>query len=110
MKHVCVACQLFFKNYKSGVYVEEGMPYKDTDGTTKWRSYKLWCCDLKKCQGCGAEMLAGFGAQPIAEHYQSNYTEMLTRCSPIFRIDDCGNGPYHDTNDSSVDIAHGDDV
>lgn len=89
MTIVCVNCKLFFKAYKNGQYVEEGMPLGHGHPPTEWASYKLWACDRLKCQGCGAEILAGFSQRPIAEHYQAEYAATRDRLPVVFRIDDC---------------------
>lgn len=89
MTIVCVNCKLFFKAYKNGQYVEEGMPLGHGHPPTTWAAYKLWACDRLKCQGCGTEILAGFSQRALAEHYQGDYAEMRERLQPVFRIDDC---------------------
>ena len=82
---VCVQCQLFFKVKKNGVAIEEGMP----DGRGGWQSYKLWQGDLWECGGCRAQIVRGFGQQPIAEHYEDGYDRHVTHFQPLFRVDDC---------------------
>jgi hypothetical protein len=46
--------------------------------------YKLWDADLWACPECGAEIIAGFGNGPIAEHYQRDYAEQRARLQPIY--------------------------
>jgi len=82
---VCVPCKLFFKIKKNGVAIEEGMP----NGDGSWGPYKLWQGDLWECQGCGAQIVRGFGQQQIAEHYESDYAANVARHAPLFRVDDC---------------------
>ena len=82
---VCVQCRLFFKVKKNGVALEEGMP----DGRGGWQPYKLWLGDLWECLGCGAQIVRGFGSQPVAEHYEPTYQSQVRRLSPQFRVDDC---------------------
>ena len=84
-KPICVACRLFFKPKKNAIAVEEGMPRGD--GT--WAPYKLWEADLWECHGCGAQLVTGYGRQPIAEHYQPDYAEKVAGRAPLFRVDDC---------------------
>jgi hypothetical protein len=88
---VCVACGLFFKNRRNGVVIEERMP----DGAGGWKSYKLWGADLKECEGCGTQIVVGFGIRPIAEHYEPGYAETVRRLTPLVRVDDCGIGPFN---------------
>lgn len=68
---VCRPCGTFFKILKNSVGVEEGMP----NGSGGWQPYKLWDADLYKCEGCGAEVIAGFAREPLAEHYQGSYEQ-----------------------------------
>lgn len=82
---VCLPCRKMFGKKKNGVPLEEGMPRAGGE----WGSYKLWMGDLWQCEGCGAEIVVGFGLAPVAEHYQANYPEMLARFGNPPRIDDC---------------------
>jgi hypothetical protein len=61
---------------KIGVTVEEQLE----NGSP----YKLWVADLWICEECGVEIVAGFGAQPIAEHWQPTYAEQRARRAPIY--------------------------
>lgn len=65
---VCRPCGRFYRILKNGVPVEETMPRGDG-----WAPYKLWVGDLYKCEGCGAEVIAGFAREPVAEHYMESY-------------------------------------
>jgi len=85
----CIPCGKFFRVKKGGVAIEEGMPLTgDVHGP--WGPYKLWMADLCECPGCGAQVAAGFGHAPVAEHYQPGYRDMAERMKPIARVDDCG--------------------
>jgi hypothetical protein len=88
MKPICVPCKLFFRAEKNGYYFEEGMP-TTSDRNGPWQSYKLWSGDLWRCRGCGAEIIVGTGANPMAEHYQSDYAAKIERYQPEIRVDDC---------------------
>lgn len=68
-------CGRFMRVAKNGVTVEEQME----DGAP----YKLWGDDLYRCPGCGAEVVSGFGRQPLAEHYQPTYQQTRARYAPI---------------------------
>jgi predicted RNA-binding Zn-ribbon protein involved in translation (DUF1610 family) len=83
---VCVPCGLFLKIKKNGVPFEELMP----NGGEQWVPYKLWMADLYECRGCGAQVIAGQGAGPLAEHYQPTYAAEVARFPPLVRVADCG--------------------
>lgn len=87
----CLPCRTFFKIKKNGVPIVEGMPI-GREGA--WTDYKLWMGDLYGCESCGAEVIAGFGQQPIAEHYQPDYAVTRARYAPVARIEDCP-GMFH---------------
>src|ERR1051325_8431565 len=96
---VCPPCGRFYKTKRNGVSVEEGMPLgrRAPDGTYPegWQGYKLWSADLFECEGCGAQVVAGFAERPIAESYEPGYAESVAmaprRIEP--RIDDMM-GPF----------------
>jgi hypothetical protein len=69
-------CGRFMTVKKNSVTVEELME----DGAP----YKLWDADLWACESCGVEIIAGFGARPIAEHWQPTYAEARARLVPIY--------------------------
>ena len=54
---------------RQGVWVEEHMGHD--------RPYKIWMADLRKCSRCGIEVLAGFGANPVAEHFDEERYKKL---------------------------------
>jgi hypothetical protein len=61
---------------KNSVTVEELLE----DGSP----YKLWDADLWECVECGVEVISGFGARPIAEHWQLTYAAQRRRLAPIY--------------------------
>ena len=81
----CVKCKVFMICKKTGVWVEEGMP-KSGD---VWGPYKLWQADLAECPNCGFELITGFGANPVREHFMPDYAEVAERVKPMVRIDAC---------------------
>ena len=86
MMLACRPCGTFYKILRSGVSVEEGMP----NGSGGWQPYKLWQADLYKCEGCGAEVIAGFGRQPISEHYMSDYARLRAQVErDLTVVNDC---------------------
>jgi hypothetical protein len=84
-RHACVTCRLFFRPKRNAVCIEEGRP--NGDGT--WAPDKLWSADLLECQGCGAQIVTGYGREPLAEHYQADYADTRRAFAPLFRVDDC---------------------
>ena len=73
MKPACVKCQRFYRVKKNGFKFVEGMPIGSnvppgTQAPEMWSPYKLWACDLWRCDGCGHELLSGYAQRPIAEH------------------------------------------
>lgn len=72
---ILCGCGRFMRVKQNSVTVEELLE----DGAP----YKLWDADLWECVECGAEIVAGFGRGPIAEHWQPNYQELRARLAPI---------------------------
>jgi hypothetical protein len=95
MKPVCVPCQRFFRQTKTGFYFIEGMPVgpgRPKPGTAepdKWKPYKLWSGDKWECEGCGAEILSGFGLKPIAEHYEDDFAQAVKSFGAAYQVNDC---------------------
>ncbi len=116
MKPVCVNCGLFFKPKKNGAAFEEGMPttpesqmgnrpdgeglypghpdWSDflerlVDWEKGWGPYKLWKGDLWQCRGCGARIIVGVAARPVAEHFEEDYAARAAALEPVVRVDDC---------------------
>lgn len=96
MKPVCVPCQRFFRAKKNGFYFIEAMPVageRPAPGISepeKWTPYKVWVSDLWECEGCGARILSGFGREPLAEHYQPHFAEVVARVNANqLQVNDC---------------------
>jgi len=95
LKPVCVPCQRFFRPEKNNFYFIEGMPIGS--GVTppgnsqpeRWIPYKLWASDKWKCQGCGTEILVGFGQRAISEQYMSDFEELRKRLGAEYQVNDC---------------------
>src|SRR5215204_933512 len=100
LKPVCVPCARFFRPERNGYRFTEGMP----DGTwpsglgptppgvehdAYWQPYKLWVGDLWRCQGCGAEIVVGVVAGPVAEHYQEGFAETRHQGFNQLQVNDC---------------------
>ena len=93
-KPVCVKCERFYRPKKNGTTIIEMMPVvpgacPGTSEREKWKPYKLWMSDLWQCQGCGHELVVGFGQNPIAEHYQENFNQQVEERKAALIINDC---------------------
>lgn len=98
MKPACVKCQRFFRPKKNDFFFVEGMPapteggHYPTPGTAepdKWNPYKLWAADLWECEGCGAQILSGYGKQTIREHYHPDFEAVRKQLGADLQINDC---------------------
>lgn len=98
MKPICVPCHRFYRMVKSGYYFIEGMPIPQAFGVRvesgtadpdNWKPYKLWSGDLWRCEGCGHQIISGTGLLPIAEHYQSHFTDTAKRLDAEYQVNDC---------------------
>jgi hypothetical protein len=94
MKPICVPCQRFYRPKKNGFKFIEGMPTENhaepgTAEPQKWKPYKLWCGDLWECKGCGAEIVVGTGAHPIAEHYENRFADNVAAHGARLQVNDC---------------------
>jgi hypothetical protein len=69
-------CGRFMMVKRNSVTVEELLE----DGAP----YKLWDADLMECPECGVTVIAGFGRQPLAQHWQPSYQEQRARLAPIY--------------------------
>lgn len=93
-KPVCVPCQRFFRCICTGFYFIEGMPtvsgaLPGTQQPEGWVPYKLWAGDKYKCEGCGTEIISGFGAGPVVEHYEKDFAEMVQITNARYQVNDC---------------------
>jgi len=64
-RYVCAGCECLMTHERSGLLVEERT---DEDGP-----YKIWSADLWRCPHCGTELLTGFGAEPVHQHFEEGY-------------------------------------
>jgi hypothetical protein len=81
---------------KGGFYFTEGMPkggIRPEPGITDpdaWKPYKIWSSDLWECQGCGAEILSGFGLSPISIQHMEGFEKERERIgADQFQVNDC---------------------
>ena len=87
-KPVCVKCQRFYRPHRNGVHILEGKPngVRVPPGTSRpelWEPYKVWMADMWKCQGCGHELINGFGHSPLWQDFQPNMPEFS------HKVNDC---------------------
>lgn len=81
MKPICVPCQTFFRPAKNGFEFIETF---SSGGEAK--PYKLWQGDKWRCPGCGAEIVVGVGASPIAEHYQPDFAAKVEARGDLLKV------------------------
>lgn len=91
-KPACVPCQRFFRPKQNGYRCTEMMPVvpdalPGTAEPEKWEPYKLWNADLWECNGCGAQIVVGWGNRPVSQDYLPNFAEALKTSQSI--INDC---------------------
>jgi len=76
MSNVLCGCGCFMHVKQNSVTVEELLE----DGAP----YKLWDADLYVCADCGAEVITGFGREPMIEHWHPAYAAHASRLAPIY--------------------------
>jgi hypothetical protein len=94
-KPICVPCQRFFRMKRQGYYFIEGMPKGEaalpgTQEPWRWQPYKLWAGDLYECKGCGAQIISGFGLQPIDYQHTDTFKDNVRRLgADQLQVNDC---------------------
>lgn len=95
MKPICVPCRRFFRCKKNSYDFIEAMPLGDraVPGAAhpeQWTPYKVWSGDLYECEGCGAQIVSGVASQPLAEHYHTEFNEIVKRLgADQLQVNDC---------------------
>ena len=87
MKPICLPCERFMRPKRNGYYFVEGKPWgggMEWDGergkdSLGWTPYKVWVGDVWACPDCGSQIINGVGIDPVAEHYQDGFDEVMTR-------------------------------
>jgi hypothetical protein len=85
---VCAKCQRFMRCERNGVLVVV-MSGDDP--------YKVFSADLWKCPSCGAEVIGGFGSQPLVEDVgqpdflqrvesAKHQPDLLGRVRPVYEV------------------------
>jgi hypothetical protein len=95
MKPICVPCQRFFRPKRTGFTFTEGMPIGNDVPPGKsfadqWVPYKIWRGDLWECRGCGAQIISGTAAQPIAVQHEEHFAQYRDALNAAqFQVNDC---------------------
>lgn len=76
--YACVKCNRNMTCKKNAVNVVE---------TGDFGAVAVWFADLWICPTCSHEIIAGFGAKPVAVHYEEGFEEKLQRAKD--------NDPYY---------------
>lgn len=74
--HLLCQCGRFMQCKRNSVTVEELLENGEP--------YKLWDADLWECPECGSQVITGFGARSIAEHWHPTYAEQRARLAPVY--------------------------
>ena len=69
---VCVRCERWFRCRKNGVVVSE-------------EGCRVWEADLYVCEGCGVEVIVGFGKKVVAEVWQEGFEGALKCVTHVVR-------------------------
>ena len=69
-KLACCKCGVSLVPENNGVYVIELFTKEEIP-------YKIWHADRWKCPICGKEIMAGYGQNPISEHYLPDFNNRL---------------------------------
>ena len=80
---VCRLCLRWFRRMHVGVYVEER-----TRVAGESVPYRLWHADLHECPSCGYQIVAGFGTEPVAEHYEPEYAGLSEKLPLLGRVEE----------------------
>ena len=91
-KPICVKCKRFFKPHRNGVFALEQMPTVNSarpglEDQELWQPYKIWRADLYRCDGCGDEIVVGFGQNRLVEHYEPEFERFLPLVTQT--VNDC---------------------
>lgn len=68
---VCRDCRRVMRMERAGIYAH----FLRDDGTP----YQVFAADLWKCPACKIEVLHGFGQHPVLNHFDPDFTGMLTK-------------------------------
>lgn len=95
LKPICVPCRRFFRCVKHGHYFTEGMPASNgakpgNEEPSRWKPYKLWAGNKWRCEGCGAEIVSGFGTSPIRIQHEMDFKEVAQALgADKYQVNDC---------------------
>ena len=92
-KPMCCACARFYRPDKNGVYVLEQKPIgpdrvpPGLEAPDKWEPYKIWVADRWRCDGCGSQIVVGWGSTPVSEHYKPDFDDWMSHVAET--VNDC---------------------
>lgn len=72
---VCKKCQCEMKPETNGVGLLDMFQPSDAPEP---QPYQVWDADLWKCPKCGAEVVLGFGAGALSNHYEESFQWVIT--------------------------------
>ena len=91
MKPACLRCQRFYRPKKNGFRVIEAAPLGAVPPGNKfddfWKPYKVWRADLWECQGCGHQLVTGWGNRPESERHHFDFADIAAEAEG--KINDC---------------------
>ena len=82
-KMICVKCEVELTCKQNGV----GALYTFLPDE---RPCSIYDADLWSCPICGLEIVSGFGAEPIAEHYRSDMEKVIGMYGRVVRCRELG--------------------
>jgi hypothetical protein len=50
------------------------------------KSYRVWLGDLWECEGCGARIVVGVGAAPVAQQHEDDYAGRRLIFRPTIQV------------------------
>ena len=80
MRPVCVECRVKMRPSKNNRGWLTYMTFQDSlinPSITSRRPYELWATDEYECPTCKKKILTGFGANPISEHFHSDFDDWV---------------------------------
>lgn len=77
--YVCAKCNIKYEP-KNNISATEMRPKKNGVHVIEMADfgpYKVWLADLWECPKCRHRVIAMFGLEPLAEHYEDNFAGIL---------------------------------
>ena len=67
---VCVECGLEMRPEKNGVGLLD---------MAEFGAYQIWDADKWKCPSCGKEIIVGFGNNPVSQHFEPEFSNVIAQ-------------------------------